>query len=255
MHTLKSLGFIGFVALSQSTLAADFEFDHPGLGFSTSITPVGQVAWEQSLPNAQYEEKTVAGQKVKSVQVRGDLLLRTGLAKDTELQLGWGGPAWSKVSVAGHGFEDSGLGDVSIALKHAIDLDDDKLRLAVLAQAVIATGNDNFSAQEDIYSLSSKISYQYEPQIQTGLTMRYAIQDGELSVSAIPVINYGITDKLSGFSELYYTKVESLDHQYGVVSGLIYELTPRSQIDASIGVDLDGAARNYKTGLGFSFLF
>ena len=39
----------------------------------------------------------------------------------------------------------------SIGLKKAIDLDDDKLSLALLAEAVIATGNAGFSNEEDIY--------------------------------------------------------------------------------------------------------
>lgn len=53
--------------------------------------------------------------------------------------------------------EEDGLGDVSIGLKQAIDLNDDKLSMAVLLQALIATGNDGFSEEDDIYSLATAI--------------------------------------------------------------------------------------------------
>ena len=33
--------------------------------------------------------------------------------------------------------------------------------MAVLAEAIIATGNDEFTAHDDIYSLSSAVAYKY----------------------------------------------------------------------------------------------
>ncbi len=103
------------------------------------------------------------------------MLLRTGLAQDLELQLGWQGPAWSKSKTAGQSVEDDGLGDVSIGLKQAIDLNDDKLSMAVLLQALIATGNDGFSEEDGIYSLGTAVSYQYSELLKTGINMRYDV--------------------------------------------------------------------------------
>lgn len=242
-------------SLSLNVMAADFSFDRPGTGFGTGITPVGQLAWEQGFPSASYNEANVAGEKQKTVSLNGDMLLRTGLAKDLELQLGWQGPAWSKVKRAGQSVEQNGLGDISIGLKKAIDLDDDQLSMAILAEAIIATGNDGFTAHDDIYSLSSAVAYELSDLIATSITMRYEVQNSNWAVTAVPTIEYKIADKWSGFSELVYRKAESEDYAYALGSGVIYALNDRVQLDASVGVDLNGSDKNYQSGLGVSFLF
>lgn len=134
--------------------------DRPGAGMSTGITPVGKLAWEQALPSASYQESNNAlGEKVKTTRLNADMLLRTGLAQDLELQLGWQGPAWSK-SKNGKVNQLKRMVWVmsALVLKQAIDLNDDKLSMAVLLQALIATGNDGFSEEDDIYSLATRQS-------------------------------------------------------------------------------------------------
>ncbi len=255
MSAVKTAGFIFAAALSVNAMAADFSFDRPGAGMGTGITPVGKLAWEQSLPSASYNETTVDGAKQKTVTLNGDMLFRTGLAKDLELQLGWQGPAWTKVKRAGQSVEEDGLGDVSIGVKKAIHLDDDKLSMALLAEAILATGNDGFTNHDDIYSLSSVVAYDFSDLISTSITMRYEAQDSNWAVTAVPTIEYKIADKWSGFSELVYRKAESEPYQYSLGSGVIYALNERMQLDASVGVDLNGEDKSYQSGLGVSFLF
>ncbi|AUC06340.1 MAG: hypothetical protein ACD_6C00661G0002 [uncultured bacterium] len=251
MTTLKTLGLIALAGCSAQLFAADFEFDRPGEGLSTGITPVGNVAWEQGLPTARYSK---SGDQTATT-LSADMLLRTGLSDDLELRLGWAGPTWTQVKSNGQTEEDDGLGDVSIGLKKAIDLDDDKLSMALLAEAIIATGNAGFTNEEDIYSLGSVVSYQYNDLVSTALTMRYEWQDSNWAVSAIPSLGYRITDRWSGYSELIYRKAESVDNQYALGTGVMYALNDRVQLDANVGVDLDGADRSYFSGLGFSVLF
>lgn len=117
MKIFNLLSCVCLAGFSLNTMAADFSFDRPGAGMGTGITPVGQLAWEQGLPSASYNESTVDGEKQKTVTLNGDMLFRTGLAKDLELQLGWQGPAWTQVKRAGQTVEEDGLGDVSIGLK------------------------------------------------------------------------------------------------------------------------------------------
>ena len=255
MKIFNLLSCVCLAGFSLNTMAADFSFDRPGAGMRTGITPVGQLAWEQGLPSASYNESTVDGEKQKTVTLNGDMLFRTGLAKDLELQLGWQGPAWTQVKRAGQTVEEDGLGDVSIGLKKAIDLDDDKLTMAILAEAIIATGNDGFSNHDDIYSLSSAVAYELSDLISTSITMRYEAQNSDWAVSAVPTIEYKIADRWSGFSELVYRKAESQDYEYALGSGVIYALNDRVQMDASIGVDLNGPDKSYQSGLGVSFLF
>lgn len=257
MTKLKQLSLIlSVTTLSMSAMASDFSFDRPGTGFGTGITPVGKLAWEQGLPSANYvESRDSSGVLYKGLSLNADTLLRTGLGKNTELQLGWAGPIWTQVKSQGRTVEDDGLGDVSIGVKHRVDLDDDKLSLAVLAQAIIATGNKGFSLEKDIYTVGSAIDYQYNDLVNTGISMYYEAQGSDWSITAVPTINYQIAGKLSGFSELVYRKKESVDNQYSLGTGLIYAFNDRTQFDASVGVDLDGRDRAYNAGLGVSFLF
>ena len=255
MSAVKTVGFIFGAAFSMNAMAADFSFDRPGAGMGTGITPVGKLAWEQALPSANYNETMVNREKQKTVTLNGDMLFRTGLAKDLELQLGWQGPAWTKVKRAGQSVEEDGLGDVSIGVKKAINLDDDKLSMAVAAEAILATGNDGFSNDDDIYSVSSVVAYDFSDLISTSITMRYEAQNSNWAVTAVPTIEYKIADKWSGFSEFVYRKVESEPYQYALGSGVIYALNTRMQLDASVGVDLNGKDKSYQSGLGVSFLF
>ncbi|WP_343619247.1 transporter [Acinetobacter proteolyticus] len=255
MKTLQTLSLIAASMMTTTAFAADFSFDRPGTGMGTGITPVGQLAWEQSLPSVSYQEGKVDGVKDKTLTLNGDMLLRTGLADGLELQLGWQGPVWQQYKRAGSKKETNGLGDVSIGLKKAIDLKDDRLSMALLAEAIIATGNDEFTNHDDIYSLTSAVAYEFSDLIGTSITMRYEAQNSDWAVTAIPTIDYKIAGKLSGYSEFVYRKAESQDYEYGLGTGLIYALNNRTQLDASIGVDLNGDQKSYNGGFGVSVLF
>jgi len=255
MKKLNALTFVAASMLASTTFAAEFSFDRPGAGIGTGITPVGQLAWEQGLPTVSYQEQNIEGVKDKTLTLNGDMLLRTGLANGLELQLGWQGPVWQQHKRAGFKTETDGLGDVSIGLKKAIDLKDERLSMAVLAEAIIATGNDEFTAHDDIYSLTSAVAYEFSDLIGTSITMRYEAQNSNWAVTAIPTIDYKIAGKLSGYSEFIYRKAESQDYQYGLGTGLVYTINDRAQLDASVGVDLDGDVRSYNGGLGVSVLF
>lgn len=255
MTRFKQLSAIALASISVSTMAADFSFERPGTGFSTGITPVGKLAWEQALPSASYVETTIDGSKQRTVTLNADMLLRTGLGENTELQLGWDGPVWTKTKYQGQSVEDDGLGDVTVGIKHHVDLKDEKLSMAVLAQALIATGNEGFSREEDIYTLGTAVEYKYNDLVDTSLSMFYEVQDSDWSITAVPTISYDIKGNLSGYSELVYRKKESVDNEYALGTGLIYALNDRTQFDASVGVDLDGQDRSYKAGFGIAYLF
>ncbi|MFW2778418.1 transporter, partial [Acinetobacter baumannii] len=101
----------------------------------------------------------------------------------------------------------------------------------------------------------SAVAYKYNDLLDTSITMRYEVQNSNWAVTAIPTINYKIAGKLSGYSEFVYRKAESQDYQYGLGTGLVYAVNNRTQLDANIGVDLEGQDKSYKGGLGMAFLF
>ena len=255
MTKLKQLGVVLFAVISSQTMAANFSFDRPGTGFSTGITPVGKLAWEQGLPTVHYQETRAELGTVETWTLNTDMLLRTGIAKNTEVQLGWDGPSWTSSRYLGRSKDHDGTGDLTIGLKHAIDLNDEKLSWAILAQALIAIGHDQFTEDDEIYTLGSSVDYQYSDTITTGISTFYEIKDGDWAITVVPTLGYEIKGNLSGYSELVYRKKEHLDNQYALGTGLIYALNDRAQLDASIGVDLEGTERSYKGGFGVSYLF
>lgn len=255
MSALKTLGFTLLAGLSANAVAAEFSFDHTGSGVGTGITPVGKLAWEQSLPSYSYTESKSEDGKQKKSTYSADVLLRTGLAEGLELQLGWDGPQWTQSKIGKTKESTHGLGDVSIGLKKAIELDDDKMSMAVLAQAVIATGNKDFSNDKDIYSLGSVVAYDYNDQLTTSISMIYELQDSHWAVTAVPTVEYLIAGNWSGFSELVYRKQEGHDVEYNLGSGVIYAISERAQVDATVGLDLNGKDKGYQAGFGVSYLF
>lgn len=257
MSAFNKFGLIALAALSSHSFAAEFSFDRPGQSMNTGITPVGRLAWEQALPSASYKQSTIYGQSYDITQLNADMLFRTGLTEGLELRLGWQGPTWTQVKGAGRSKEEHGLGDVSIGLKKAIDLNDEKLSMALLAEAQLATGNDYnpLKKHHDIYSLSSAVAYQYNALVNTAITMRYEREDNHWAMTAIPNIGYQFSDRWSGFSEFVYHKYEGQKVEYALGSGVMYALNERTQFDASIGVDLNGDDKSYHAGLGVAYLF
>ncbi len=69
MSALKTLGFTLLAGLSANAVAAEFSFDHTGSGVGTGITPIGKLAWEQSLPSYSYSEEKTENGKLKNINV------------------------------------------------------------------------------------------------------------------------------------------------------------------------------------------
>lgn len=253
----KLISCVVLSAITSSTMAYEFAFDRPGTGFGTGITPVGHVVWEQGLPTASYTEVNENGQNTKTWTLNTDTQLRTGLGNGFELQLGWDGYTWQQTDVNGVKSDVEGLGDSFIAIKKAIDLKDERLKWALLAQVNFNTGDDEFKAENDSYSLGSSLEYQFDDIVTTSLTMNYGFEDGtNWTVQAIPSLEYQFNDKWGGFSEFVYTKTESQKNQKSLATGVVYTINDKAQVDASIGLDLNNEAqRSYNAGFGFSVFF
>ncbi|MEB3766870.1 transporter [Acinetobacter sp. MD2] len=255
MKIWQSTAFGLALASSMPSFAAEFSFDRPGTGFGTGITPMGKLAWEQSLPTVSYSKASSDNGLEKTTTIQGDMLFRTGLAQDLELQVGWDGPAWQQVKNAMGKTETHGLGDVSVGVKKAIDLHDDRMTMALLGRVSFATGNTDFSNGHDIYTIGSTVAYQQDDILSTSITMLYALEGSDWSVTAVPTLNYKLSDKWSGYSEFVYRKKESQSDQTSLATGVVYALNARTQLDASVGFGLAGDTPDYSGGLGVAFLF
>ena len=249
-----SLG-VALACGTTSAFAVEVEFDRPGQALSTSIVPKGHLAWEQALPSLQYDQSRINGLKHTTLDVQTDLLLRAGIGFGTELRLGWDGQVWKREKIGNNKHHVDGLGDMQLGLKKSIDLADDSLKLAVLAQVNLDVGDDEVSRQNEIYTLGSSLQYQFSPLVNTGITMLYEYEDSRLAVTAIPNISYEIQGNLSGFSEYVFRKAESQSYESVVNTGLSWLIDPRLQLDASIGYSFNRQNPQFNAGLGFAYLF
>ena len=243
-------------ALSSSVLMANpFEADRMTQGFSTSIVPKGQLAWEQALPTATYDEERVNGVKQQVTTVQGDTLLRLGIGHGTELRLGWDGPIWQQYKNGAVKTEVDGVGDLQLGVKKSIDLPDEKLTWALLAQVHLATGDDEFTTDEEIYTLASALQYQFDENLVTGLTMSYDYQDGDLAVTAVPSLRYPISANVSGITEYVFRKAEHQHYESSIHTGVFWSITDKLQADATLGYGLNKQVPDFNLGLGLAYLF
>lgn len=231
--------------------ADSFGFDRPGLGLGTDIVDVGHVAWEQSLPSVSYDD--TAG--TSTTTLNADALFRIGVGANTEVRVGWDGPEWQKTRTNGKSQTNNGAGDVSLGVKHRINTNDDSLTWAVLGQVTLASGDDEFSVGKDKYTVSSALAYAFSPEISTGITMSYDYQDSDFAWAAIPTIQYKITNKVAGYTEYYYRKMQHQHHESILNNGVIWSVRDNLQLDASIGYSFNTMNPRLTAGLGFAYLF
>lgn len=256
IKTQHILGAVLTMLTMVSHAAEEISFDRPGTGFGVATAPVGQWLWEQSLPSASYDESMQEGSKIRHTQLQSDMLLRTGLTNDLELQLSWDGVIWQQQRSNGQTTERHGLGDVGLALKKRIDLDDERLQWALMAQAKLKTGEADFRAAHDVYGLGSVLDYQMKPDLSLSMYTLYEVEDtGQLAATIAPTLNYSLQGPWSGFSEYVFRKQEGQRNEHSLNTGVIYRYGPRLQLDASIGFGLGGDTADYMAGVGFATAF
>ncbi|TXJ09050.1 MAG: transporter [Acinetobacter sp.] len=240
---------------SQLSLAGAFGFDRPGEGLGTAIVPQARLAWEQSLPTANYIESDDHGIKQSTLTLQSDVLARIGVGADTELRIGWDGAVWQRQKQGTLTQDSDGIGDVTLGLKRAINTHDEQFSWALLAQVNLANGDDEFSVEKKIYTLGSAIDYQYSDDLNTTMTLYYEMQDGAFAWSAIPGLQYKISERWSGFSEYVYHKQESQRSESTVNNGVIWTITDNLQMDAAIGYTFSSAQPQVNAGFGVAYLF
>ena len=227
-------------------------FDRPGIGFSTSIMPANSVAVEVGLPDFSYSKQKVAGQTQRDTLYQSDVLLRTGLGGNVELQLGWAGPMWSRSKTAGQTQRESGYGDTSIGLKVAVPLPVQSVGLAFLAGSSLTTGDAAFGDDKRTASFGSTLDYQLNDRISAALYGNVDRYDGENTWTLSPRLSLSLTDRLSSFVEYGYSKSKGQPQQSVVGGGLTFMLCPRVQLDVSADLGVNDHAPDVQGGFGIS---
>lgn len=227
-------------------------FDRPGIGFSTSIMPANSVAVELGLPDVSYSKQKVAGQTQRDSLYQTDMLLRTGLGGNAELQLGWAGAMWSRSKSAGQTQRESGYGDTSIGLKVAIPLPVPSFGLAFLGASTLTTGDASFGAEKRTASFGSTLDYALNDRMSAALYGNVDRYAGDNTWTLSPSVSLSLTDRLATFAEYGYSKSKGQPQQSVLGGGLTFMLCPRVQLDISADLGLNQQAPDVQGGIGVS---
>ncbi len=155
-------------ALAQEQLRA-LCGDRPGLGSSTCIVDAGHVQVETGLSWT----RTDGFREREDVFLAGDTLLRLGLDDRTEVQLGFTAFGYARTRTAVSVDEESGIGDVTLALRrNLMSSDGSGTNAAVQAYATLPTGGEAVGAGDWSagillpfgFDLSDTLSVAFTPQ-------------------------------------------------------------------------------------------
>ena len=237
---------LDFLGVAAEPLSGDISTERPS--FSTS--PVALSAGHLQLESGVQFTRSDGG--VKDVTLPF-LLLRAGVAKSVELQLGWAG-----YSITESGARTAkGVTDTTVALKVHLNEQDGALpAFGVLGQLSFPTGAQNKTSDSVDPSLGLLWTYDFASVGLFGTALLTSTTDAagrRVGQSGVGTgIGVPLADRLSGYVEYFgmFTQHESPRHNAN--AGVSFLLAKNMALDAYGGAGLNSAAPNYFVGAGFS---
>lgn len=219
-------------------------FDRPGIPFAAEALQPGAFAWEQGLPDASTDRS--GGQR--TTQYTADTLLRLGLFRNVELQLGSDSYNWQH----GGGARVRGGGDSSVGLKVALPSRSESFHWAALGTYSIATGSPAFS---DGYSreLGVTASWDLAQQRAIALYVNYARDDDGHTWTFAPNYTFFSGDHFSSYVEAGLDT--GSEHARVAGAGGAWQLPHAMQLDVSVLRGLTSESPDWQGGIGLSIAF
>jgi hypothetical protein len=128
--------------------------DRPGLGSPPCATPVGRVVVELGLGSWTLDRES--GERSDTVTA-GDTLVRAGVADGLEVQLGWSAFGHVRERDAMGVEQQSGVGDVSVALLKTV-VEGDTLELSAIGRVTAPVGGEAIGAGDWSFDLVAPAS-------------------------------------------------------------------------------------------------
>ncbi|WP_292444236.1 transporter [Methylibium sp.] len=180
-------------------------------------------------------------------------LLRAGLGKNLELQLGWAG--YSHTEIGGRSFK--GGTDMSLALKTQLTEQSGALpALGLLGQVSLPTGAKNKTSDSVDPSVGLLWTYDFARAGFFGTALLTSTTDDEddriLQSGMGAGVGVPLAQQLSGYVEYFGIFTEHEGPQHNANAGLIYLLSKDLALDGVIGGGLNRRAPDYYVGVGAS---
>jgi hypothetical protein len=224
-------------------------FDRPGISFSTTTIPAGSLAWEQGLPDIEYD--SAGGER--STGYSAGTNVRIGLAEAIELQVAAALFNRLETETGDGSNSDNGYGDTSLALKFALPSSRPDFSWAVLGSASFPTGDDPFTADEHQYGLGTTLGLDLSEVVSIAFYANAAYEDSDTVWTVSPSLSFSLGDRLGVYVEAGASFGEE-DESDAVVAGggLTWMLTPIVQFDVSANFGLNSDAPDVTGGVGLS---
>lgn len=249
MHGFLTGMAMALLACADAQAAQAPAYDRPGIGFSASTVGKGVLAWEQGLPDGSRDRSG----GVTTTAWTADTLLRLGLARTVELQLG--ADTWSGQRIRGAGLREraEGGGDGSVALKWAPALASDTLTVAFRLGTTLPWGRAPLGGDGHVRDAGVTVAWALPA--DTSLALYADRQWGAEGSGWLFSPSYGfpLGEDVAAYVEAGYG--EDAQHMRAAGAGLAWMATPWLQLDVSFLRGLDAATADWQGGVGLALYF
>lgn len=235
--------------MAKAPLEEPITTDRPSFGDATVTVPSGHFLLESG-----YRYSRDAGESVHNGPV---LLLRSGLARNLELRLGWGGYVHSSDGREGPGNSRVGL-KLQALREHGL-----APSLVVIPELVLPTGDEEVAADE--VEPEVRVAWGHSLTSSTAISGNFNVAARADSASSRHLLEYAaslatgfaLSRTVSGYIEYFgiFRETGLGRDTHSINSGLAYLLSNHLQLDTFVGAGLNGAAENMFAGVGISRLW
>ena len=238
-----------FLGMAKAPLEEPITTDRPSFGDATVTVPAGWTLLESG-----YRYSRDGGESVHNGPV---LQLRSGLARNLELRLGWDGYVHASDDRQGAGNTRAGL-KLQALREHGL-----VPSVVVIPELVLPTGDDDVAADE--VEPEVRVAWGHSLTSSTAISGNFNVAARADSNSSRHLLEYAaslatgfaLSRTVSGYIEYFGIFRESgLGRDtHSINSGLAYLLSNRLQLDVFAGAGLNAAAENMFAGVGLSGLW
>ncbi|MDO4709039.1 MAG: transporter [Pseudomonadota bacterium] len=220
----------------------EVEFDRPGIGFGSTALPAGKMTWEQGLPNFSRDDN--------SRSLGSDGLLRIGLGRGFEVQLG--SVLWQRLSVRENGRQQrwQGAGDSHISLKYASPNNRDAFAWALMLTRNQPTGREPLASAATAHEIGFSAAHAPSDTQSLALFASLSRDDKDSGWLLSPSYSHALNARTWVYVEGGIGR--GRQHMRALGTGITWMLSPRVQLDASILRGLDSRTEDWQGGLGIA---
>ncbi|WP_121117373.1 transporter [Croceibacterium ferulae] len=261
---LASATLCALPAAAQDSGDLRFCPNRPSLGASACTTDPGHVQFEVSALDWQRDDNA---QEREDQLLVADLLARTGIGPQTEMQIGWTafGTARLRDKPTGDVSRDNAVGDVRFAVRQNLrNPDGAGLSFGIEPFVVLPVGGAPIGSGDWEAGAMVPVTYDLSPSLNlafTGQVAALADEDGDgrhLNTSGIIGLGCQLSDAVTWTSEVSMERDDDPvgDETYVLAAqSLAWQPTKRMQLDVLAAAGLNQATPDIRIALGGAILF